>query len=116
VISDWFVSRPRRRPRSRSVGAGAWWQSGWTTRTRPDRTHELHVSRPAERNIPSRRSARFEDEDDDEYEDDVRWALHFQQPVDARFLRGLKLQMTFDGGCDKRQIVSGQPPADKGDQ
>ena len=45
-----------------------------------------------------------------------RFALHAQQPVDARFLRGLKLQMTFDGGCDKRQIVSGQPPADKGDQ
>ena len=58
----------------------------------------------------------FEDEDDDEEEYEVRLALHAQQPVDARFLRGLELQTTFDGGCDKRQIVSGQPPADKGDQ
>jgi len=70
----------------------------------------------AERNIPSRRTAKFEDEDDDEEEYEVRLALHAQQPVDARFLRGLELQTTFDGGCDKRQIVSGQPPADKGDQ
>ena len=59
-------------------------------------------------------SARFEDDDEDKC--DVRLALHAYQPVDARFLRGLKLQMVFKGGCDKRQIVSGQPPADKGEQ
>ena len=57
----------------------------------------------------------FEDEDDDE-DEYAALALYAQQPVDARFLRGLKLQMPFNGGCDKRQIVPGQPPADKGEQ
>jgi hypothetical protein len=33
--------------------------------------------------------------------------LYAQQPIDARLLRRLELQMTFNSGCDKRQIVSG---------
>jgi hypothetical protein len=81
----------------------------------PDGTYELRVSRrqsaifhhAALPNSRTRTTTRRSTK---------RLALHAQQPVDARFLRGLELQTTFDGGCDKRQIVSGQPPADKGDQ